>query len=132
MKQILQSLGTGVTDVQEVPAPAAGGGELLIRTAASLVSTGTERMLLEFGKSGWLGKARQQPDKVRMVFEKVRTDGLMPTVEAVLAKLDKPMLLGYCNVGVVMDIGREATGFAIGDRVASNGRHAEVVAVPVE
>jgi hypothetical protein len=95
MKQVLQSLGTGVTDVHEVPAPEAGNGEILIRTQASLVSTGTERMLLEFGKAGWLGKARGQPDKVRMVLEKVSTDGLMPTMEAVFAKLDKPMPLGY-------------------------------------
>jgi predicted dehydrogenase/threonine dehydrogenase-like Zn-dependent dehydrogenase len=130
MKQVLQSLGTGVTDVHEVPAPEAGNGEILIRTQASLVSTGTERMLLEFGKAGWLGKARRQPDKVRMVLEKVSTDGLMPTMEAVFAKLDKPMPLGYCNVGVVMEVGRDVTGFAVGGRVASNGQHAEVVAVP--
>jgi predicted dehydrogenase/threonine dehydrogenase-like Zn-dependent dehydrogenase len=130
MKQVLQSLSTGATEIHEVPAPEAGRGEILIRTRASLVSTGTERMLLEFGKAGWLGKARRQPDKARMVLEKVSTDGLMPTMEAVFAKLDKPMPLGYCNVGVVMEVGRDVTGFAVGGRVASNGQHAEVVAVP--
>jgi predicted dehydrogenase/threonine dehydrogenase-like Zn-dependent dehydrogenase len=87
-------------------------------------------MLVEFGKAGWIEKARQQPDKVHMVLDKVKTDGLVPTVEAVFKKLDQPVPLGYCNVGVVMDVGQNVAGFSVGERVASNGKHAEVVSVP--
>ncbi len=130
MKQILQSLKDGSTRIVEVPAPRAAAGQVLIHTRASLVSAGTERMLVEFGKANWLDKARQQPDKVRMVLDKVRTDGLAATLDAVRDKLDQPLPLGYCNVGVVAECGRAVEGFAAGDRVVSNGRHAEVVAVP--
>ncbi len=130
MKQILQSLKTGATEVAEVPSPAAGRGQLCIRTTTSLVSAGTERMLVEFGKANWLDKARQQPDKVRMVLEKVRADGLAATWDAVQSKLDQPLALGYCNVGRVAEVGLGVAGFSVGDRVVSNGRHAEVVCVP--
>lgn len=130
MKQILQSLKTGAVSLADIPCPAPGRGQLLIRTTRTLVSSGTERMLVDFGKAGWLDKARQQPDKVRMVLEKIRTDGLMPTIEAVMNKLDQPIALGYCNVGIVMAVGAGVTGFEVGDRVASNGKHAEWVAVP--
>lgn len=95
------------------------------------MSIGTERMLVEFGKAGWIAKARQQPDKVRMVLEKIKTDGLAPTIAAVRSKLDQPLTLGYCNVGTVLEVGTGVSGFGIGDRVASNGKHAEVVVVPV-
>ncbi len=131
MKQILQSLKTGTTEVAEVPAPAARRGHLLIRTTRTLVSVGTERMMVEFGKAGWIEKARQQPDKVRMVWEKMKTDGVMPTLEAVFNKIDQPLPLGYCNVGEVIAVGAGVVGFEVGDRVASNGKHAEVVCVPV-
>jgi predicted dehydrogenase/threonine dehydrogenase-like Zn-dependent dehydrogenase len=131
MKQVLQNLKDGSTEVAEVPCPRAGAGQLLIRTTRTLVSAGTERMLVDFGKAGFIDKARQQPDKVRMVLDKVRTDGLMPTIAAVRNKLDQPIPMGYCNVGEVMEVGAAVTGFAVGDRVASNGKHAEMVAVPV-
>lgn len=131
MKQILQHLGTGVTELVDVPAPRVATGQLLIRTTRSLISAGTERMLVDFGKANPIEKARQQPDKVRMVLDKVRTDGLMTTVEAVRHKLDQPLAIGYCNVGRVLDVGAGAEGFASGDRVVSNGKHAEVVGVPV-
>lgn len=131
MKQILQSLKTGTTEVAEVPCPAVRRGQLLIRSSHTLVSAGTERMLVEFGKANWIDKARQQPDKVRMVLDKIRTDGLMPTVEAVFNKLDQPLPLGYCNVGTVLEAGAGVVGFAPGDRVVSNGKHAEVVSVPL-
>jgi predicted dehydrogenase/threonine dehydrogenase-like Zn-dependent dehydrogenase len=130
LKQILQSLKTGAVSLADIPCPAPGRGQLLIRTTRTLVSSGTERMLVDFGKAGWIDKARQQPDKVRMVLEKIRTDGLMPTIEAVLNKLDQPIALGYCNVGTVVAVGPGVTGFEVGDRVASNGKHAEWVAVP--
>jgi predicted dehydrogenase/threonine dehydrogenase-like Zn-dependent dehydrogenase len=131
MKQVLQNLKNGATEVTEVPAPRAGRGQLLIRTTRTLVSAGTERMLVDFGKAGLIDKARQQPDKVRMVLDKIRTDGLMPTIEAVRNKLDQPLPMGYCNVGEVVEVGAGVTSFAVGDRVASNGKHAELVAVPV-
>lgn len=130
MKQILQNLKTGATEVAEVPVPAVRRGQILIATTQTLVSAGTERMLVEFGKAGWIEKARQQPDKVRMVLDKIRTDGLMPTLEAVFNKLDQPLPLGYCNVGLVVEVGAGVLGFKPGDRVISNGKHAEVVSVP--
>ena len=131
MKQILQSLKNGSTEVADVPCPAAKRGHLLIRTSRTLVSVGTERMLVEFGKAGWIEKARQQPDKVRMVLDKIKTDGLVPTLEAVFNKLDQPLPLGYCNVGTVLEAGSGLVGYAPGDRIVSNGKHAEAVCVPI-
>lgn len=131
MKQLLQNLKDGTTEVAEVPCPRPGRGHLLVRTTRTLVSAGTERMVLDFGRASLIDKARQQPDKVRMVLDKVRTDGLMPTIEAVRNKLDQPVSMGYCNVGEVVEVGAGVHGFARGDRVASNGRHAEMVSVPV-
>lgn len=131
MKQILQSLKTGATEIADIPVPSAKRGQLLIKTSHSLVSAGTERMLVEFGKAGWIEKARQQPDKVRMVLDKIKTDGLQPTIEAVFNKLDQPLPLGYCNVGRVAVVGAGVVGFEEGERVISNGKHAEVVSVPI-
>jgi predicted dehydrogenase/threonine dehydrogenase-like Zn-dependent dehydrogenase len=131
LKQVLQSLKTGVTTVAEIPCPAPKSGQLLIATTQTLVSAGTERMLVEFGKAGWIEKARQQPDKVRMVLDKIKTDGLLPTLEAVLNKLDQPIALGYCNVGQVLSVGAGVSGFTAGERIVSNGKHAEVVNVPL-
>jgi predicted dehydrogenase/threonine dehydrogenase-like Zn-dependent dehydrogenase len=131
MRQVLQSLRDGSTEVADVPSPGSRRGHLLIRTERTLVSAGTERMMVEFGKAGWIQKAMQQPDKVRMVWDKMRTDGIQPTIEAVFGKLDQPLPLGYCNVGTVIDVGAGVQGFKVGDRVASNGKHADVVSVPV-
>ena len=130
MKQILQDLSNGETSVVQVPPPAVKPGHLLIRSSVSLISAGTERMLVEFGRSNIIDKARQQPDKVRMVLDKVKTDGLKPTIEAVQSKLDQPLPLGYSNVGVVIGAGLGVSGFEPGDRVVSNGNHAEIVCVP--
>ena len=130
MKQLLQSLATGASDLPELPSPAVGRGQLLIRSMCSLVSAGTERMLVDFGKANWIDKARQQPDKVQQVLEKACTDGLFTTLDAVRSKLDQPLPLGYCNVGTVVAVGAGVVGVQVGDRVASNGPHAELVAVP--
>lgn len=128
MKQILQNLSDGTTELVEAPAPKVRAGHLLIDTTASLISIGTERMLVEFGRAGFISKARQQPEKVRQVLEKARSDGILTTVEAVRSKLGQPIPLGYCNVGVIRESGAE--GFAAGDRVLSNGPHADIVCVP--
>ena len=114
----------------EVPTAAVKAGALLIRSRASLVSAGTERMLVEFGKAGWIEKARRQPDKVRQVIEKARTDGFAATWNSVQAKLDQPLPLGYSNVGEVLGAGAGLEEFKPGDRVISNGAHAQVVCVP--
>src|SRR5690554_7962726 len=130
MKQITQSFKTGQTILEEVPAPQVKRGTVLIQTTRSLVSIGTERMLVEFGKANFIQKARQQPDKVKQVLDKVKTDGLKPTIDAVFNKLGQPLPLGYCNVGKVIAVGKGVEEFKVGDRVASNGPHAEFVAVP--
>jgi len=130
MKQIIQSFKTGDTILEEVPAPQLAKGKVLIRTTRSLVSLGTEKMLVEFGKSNLISKARQQPDKVKQVLDKIKTEGLVPTLEAVFNKLGEPLPLGYCNVGLVIGVGEGVNEFKIGDRVASNGQHAEFVCIP--
>ena len=130
MKQIIQSFKTGETILEDVPAPKVKSGHVLIKTTRSLVSLGTERMLVEFGKSSLIAKARQQPDKVKEVLDKIKTNGLLPTLEAVFNKLGEPLPLGYCNVGEVIAVGEGVSTFNIGDRVASNGAHAEFVCVP--
>lgn len=130
MKQIIQSFKTGETILEDIPAPQVKRGSLLIQTTHSLVSLGTERMLVEFGKSNLISKARQQPDKVKQVLDKIKTEGLLPTLEAVFNKLEQPLPLGYCNVGRVIAVGEGVEDFNVGDRVASNGHHAEFVCIP--
>lgn len=130
MKQIIQDLKSGETILEEVPVPNVKAGCVLIKTTRTLVSLGTERMLVEFGKANLIDKARQQPDKVKQVLDKLKTDGIQPTLEAVFNKLGQPLPLGYCNVGRVIAVGRGVTEFVVGDRVASNGNHAEYVCVP--
>ncbi len=130
MKQIIQDLKNGDTILQEVPVPVVKHGSVLIQTTKTLVSLGTERMLVDFGKANLIQKAKKQPDKLKMVFEKIKTDGLRPTLEAVFNKLGQPLPLGYCNVGKVVAVGKGVTEFSIGDRVASNGNHAEYVCIP--
>ncbi|PLY05600.1 MAG: dehydrogenase [Arcobacter sp.] len=129
MKQLLQDLKKGEILLEEIPLPNCGKNEVLIKTEKSLISPGTERMLLEFGRSSYIQKAKQQPDKVKMVLDKIKTDGLLPTMETVFAKLGEPMPLGYCNAGTVIEIGSNITEFKIGDRVVSNGSHSEIVVV---
>jgi len=130
MKQVLQHLKAGETQVVEVPAPSIRPGHILINTHSSLISAGSERTIVEFSKGSLLAKARSEPARVQQVLDKIKTDGLIPTLEAVFAKLDEPMPLGYCNAGVVLAVGPGVTKFQPGDRVASNGPHAEIVCVP--
>ena len=130
MKQILQNLSNGKSELVTAPAPKVTAGSLLIDTTTSLISTGTERMLVDFGKANMLQKAKAQPEKVKQVLGKVQTDGLMTTIDAVRSKLGQPIPLGYSNVGRVKAVGAGVEGFHKGDRVVSNGAHADVVRVP--
>ena len=113
-----------------VPAPGPGRGGVVIQTRASLISAGTERMLVEFSKASLLAKAKSKPDQVKQVLDKIKADGLLPTLETVFKRLDEPLQLGYCNAGVVLEVGPDVAEFRPGDRVAGNGSHAEVVCVP--
>lgn len=130
MKQLVLDLKSGATTLAEVPAPMVADGQVLIQTSCSLVSLGTERMLVQFGQAGWLGKMRRQPERVKQVIQKIRTDGLRPTLNAVFNKLGQPLPLGYSQSGRVLGVGRGVPGLKAGDRVVSNGPHAEVVSVP--
>ena len=130
MKQLLQSLKDGSTNIVEVPVSSPKKGHILIKTLYSLVSSGTEKTLVDFGKGHLIDKAKQQPDKVKDVLNKIKNDGIHSTYEAVVSKLDKPIPLGYCNVGIVQEIGECVQEFKIGDLVVSNGSHAEYVTVP--
>ena len=130
MKQVIQNLRTGVLELMDIPCPEVRSGHMLVQTVSSLISAGTERSLVEFGRANLVSKARQNPDRVKQVIDKVRSDGLLPTIDAVRTKLDSPLPLGYCNAGIVMVTANDVTRFGVGDRVASNGPHAEIVLVP--
>lgn len=129
MRQVLQDLRGGRTYLEEVPAPLCRPGNVLIQTTRSVISPGTERMLMEFGKAGLLKKAMLQPERVRDVISKLQTDGIAPTVEAIFSKLNEPLPLGYCNVGRVIECGDDelARLIPVGSRVVSNSNHAEYV-----
>ena len=130
MKQILQNMRSGETSVVAAPAPRVTDGHLLIATRRSLISAGTERMLVDFGRASLLEKVRSQPERVAAVLNKVKSDGLLTTLEAVNSKLDEPIPLGYCNVGTVVELGKGVDDVRVGDRIASNGYHADLVRVP--
>ena len=129
MKQIFSSLSTGKLEILELPEPQLKDNHILICTNLSMISVGTERMLVRFGKSNYLDKALQQPDKVKEVINKSITDGPLSAIEAVRSKLSNPLPLGYSNVGRVIGVGKSVRNFQIGDRVISNGGHAETVLV---
>ncbi len=134
MKQVLQNMKTGKTTVEDIPIPAPRAGMALVRTAASLVSAGTERMLVEFAEKSLLGKARSRPDLAKQVLDKARREGLLTTVAAAFNRLDQPMALGYSSAGVIVSLGSGMEGFKAGQRVACAGGgyavHAEYALVP--
>ncbi|MFN0276221.1 MAG: bi-domain-containing oxidoreductase [Chitinophagales bacterium] len=130
MKQVVQNIRSGETFLEDVPVPAVPAGYVLIKTRCSLVSPGTEKMLIDFGKANIFSKVRQQPERVQEVLNKIKTDGLIPTMETVFSKLDEPLPLGYSNAGEVVEMGKDVHEFSLGDRVISNGGHAEYVCVP--
>jgi predicted dehydrogenase/threonine dehydrogenase-like Zn-dependent dehydrogenase len=134
MKQVVQDISTGETVLLDVPVPSAQPGMALVKTAASLVSVGTERALVEFAGKSLLGKARSRPDLVRQVIEKVQREGLLNTFEAVQNRLDQPIPLGYASAGTIVEVGEGLEGYRVGDRVACAGGgfavHAEYALVP--
>jgi predicted dehydrogenase/threonine dehydrogenase-like Zn-dependent dehydrogenase len=130
VREILQSLRESRTGVVEAAAPRPRQGHVIVRTHTSVLSAGTERMLVDFAKAGLIGKARQQPERVRQVIDKVQTDGLASAVEGVRARLDEPISMGYASSGTVISVGPGVVGFAPGDFVACSGHHAEIVSIP--
>lgn len=130
MKQIFQNISNGDSYIEDIPLPILKKGEILISTTYSVISPGTEKSLIKFSKSSFFSKAIQQPDKVREVIDKVKNDGPLSAIEAVNYRLNKPLELGYCNVGIVEDVGEGVVKFKKGDRVISNGPHAEYCCVP--
>jgi predicted dehydrogenase/threonine dehydrogenase-like Zn-dependent dehydrogenase len=134
MKQLLQNMKNGQTTVEDVPIPAPRAGMALVKVAASLVSAGTERMLVEFAEKNLVGKARSRPDLVRQVLDKAKREGLVPTVQAAFNRLDQPMSLGYSSAGTIVALGKNMRGFKVGQRVACAGLnyavHAEYNLVP--
>ena len=130
MKQLIHSYSTGKIELIEVPAPKVKENYLVIKSYMSLLSTGTEKMLVDFGKANYIGKVKQQPERLKGVIDKAITDGIIATADAVKSKLETPVQLGYSNVGVVLEIGKSVRGFNVGDRVISNGPHSEIFTVP--
>ena len=130
MKQLLQSLRDGSTEFIEAPTPNVGRNEVRIKSSCSLISAGTERMLLDFGSASLIGKVMQQPQRAKEVLQKIDKDGIVQTVAAVNSKLDEPIPMGYSNVGIVDSVGAGVQHLKPGDRVVSNGAHAEIVVVP--
>jgi predicted dehydrogenase len=121
MKQLLQNLKNGKTTIEEVPVPTPRAGQALVRVAASLVSAGTERMVVEFAEKSLVGKARSRPDLVKQVLDKTAREGILPTLQAAFNRLDSPMPLGYSSAGVITALGPGMDGFHIGQRVACAG-----------
>jgi predicted dehydrogenase/threonine dehydrogenase-like Zn-dependent dehydrogenase len=129
MKQLLQNYRTGEMELVECPTPKVYSNGLVVKTAKSLISVGTEKMLVDFGKASFIQKAKQQPDQVKQVINKIKTDGLINTFDTVWNKLNDPIPLGYSNVGRAIKIGESVSGFKVNDRIVTNGSHADFVHV---
>ena len=134
MKQLLQNIKTGKTTIEDVPAPTPREGQALVKVEASLVSAGTERMVVEFAEKSLVGKARSRPDLVKQVLDKARREGVVNTMQAAFNRLDQPMALGYSSAGTIVALGKNISGFKVGQRVACAGGgfavHAEYNVVP--
>lgn len=134
MKQLIQSFKTGELGLFDVPAPKCLENGALVKTTASLVSAGTEKMLVDFAKKSMLAKAKDRPDLVKQVIDKMKKEGVKNTLEKVFTKLDTPIPLGYSLAGRIVEIGTNMSGVNIGDRVACGGagyaNHAEINYVP--
>ena len=134
MKQLIQSFKTGELGLFDVPAPVCEKNGALVQTTVSLVSAGTEKMLVDFAKKSMLAKAKDRPDLVKQVIDKMKKEGVRNTLEKVFTKLDTPIPLGYSLAGRVVEVGSELSGLNIGDRVACGGagyaNHAEINYVP--
>src|SRR5574342_588260 len=134
MKQLLQNMKTGKSSIEDVPVPTPREGQALVKVEASLVSAGTERMVVEFAEKSLVGKARSRPDLVKQVLDKARREGLVNTAQAAFNRLDQPMALGYSSAGTIVALGKNMSGFKVGQRVACAGggyaTHAEYNVVP--
>lgn len=134
MKQLLQNIKDGKAEIVDVPVPAIKPGHILVRNHASVVSSGTERMVVEFAEKNLLMKAKSRPDLVKQVIDKAQREGIVPTIQSALNRLDTPMALGYSSAGEVIVVGEGIENIKPGDRVACAGGgfacHAEYVLIP--
>ena len=134
MRQIIQNMKNGVTEIVDVPIPKIKPGHILVKTGASLVSSGTERMLVEFAEKNLVGKAKSRPDLFKQVLQKAQRDGILATLESAFNRLDQAIVLGYSSSGTIVEIGKEVDQFSVGDRVVCAGGgyavHAEYALVP--
>ena len=134
MKQVLQNMQDGKSTIENVPVPQPSKGTALVRTAASIVSAGTERMVVEFAEKSLMGKATSRPDLVKQVLDKARREGILQTIDATFNRLSQPMVLGYSSAGTIVALGEDMEGFQVGQRVACAGGnhavHAEFGVIP--
>lgn len=134
MKQIIQQFGSGLVKVTEVPPPSLRGSGLLVLNDASLISPGTEKSTVQSAQKNLIGKVMERPERIQKVLAAIQRDGLADTLKRVFDKLDTPSALGYSCAGIVIEVGKDADAFSVGDRVACAGQqyasHAEVVYVP--
>ena len=124
MKILTQNLKSGKTDILNVPSPTTTSNKISVSNIYSLISTGTESSIVNFGKVGWIDKARQQPDKVKDVINKIKSSGLLDTYRAVKNKLDFPMTMGYSAVGITTKA-YEKYNLNKGQRIFTNSFHQE-------